>query len=117
MIIYHHCCPVKFQNSKGTEKFLDVTTLDMFSRKQPNVKVKTVTSPGGNMLTASDIKKFNAQYPVVRVKTNPSFHDRFLILDKKELYLTGSLLKDPGKKCFIFTSMDAGLIPEILTKI
>ena len=99
------------------DNYVDITTLDMLSRKQSNVKVKIVTSPRGNMLTASDIKKFNAQYPAVAVKTNTSFHDRFLILDNKELYLIGASLKDMGKKCFGFTQMDASLIPEILTKI
>ena len=99
------------------DNYVDVTTLDMLSKKQPNVKVKIVTSPRGNMLVASDIKKFNAQYPVVTVKTSTSFHDRFLILDDKELYLVGASLKDLGKKCFGFTQMDVGLIPEILAKI
>ena len=99
------------------DNYVDITTLDMLSRKQTNVKVKIVTSPRGNMLMASDIKKFNAQYPAVAVKTNTSFHDRFLILDNKELYLIGASLKDMGKKCFGFTQMDASLIPEILTKI
>ncbi len=99
------------------DNYVDITTLDMLSRKQSNVKVKIVTSPRGNMLTASDIKKFNAQYPAVTVKTNTAFHDRFLILDSKELYLIGASLKDLGKKCFGFTQMDASLIPEILAKI
>ena len=40
-------------------------------------------------------------------------HDRFLILDDKELYLIGASLKDLGKKCFGFTKMDAGEIPRI----
>ncbi len=99
------------------DNYVDVTTLDMLSKKQPKVKVKIVTSPRGNMLTASDIKKFNAQYPAVAVKTNTAFHDRFLILDNQELYLIGASLKDLGKKCFGFTQMDAGLIPEILAKL
>ncbi len=99
------------------DNYVDVTTLDMLSRKQPNVSVKIVTSPRGNMLTAIDIKKFNAQYPAVTTKINTAFHDRFLILDDKELYLIGASLKDLGKKCFGFTQMDAGLIPEILKKI
>jgi hypothetical protein len=98
------------------DNYVDVTTLDMLSKKQPNVKVKIVTSSKGNMLAVSDIKKFNAQYPAVTIKTSTSFHDRFLILDDKELYLVGASLKDLGKKCFGFTQMDAGLIPEIHAK-
>lgn len=99
------------------DNYVDITTLDMLSKKQPNVKVKIVTSPRGNMLVASDIRKFNAQYSSVTIKTSTAFHDRFLILDDTELYLIGASLKDLGKKCFGFTQMAAGLIPEILAKL
>ena len=47
------------------------------------------------------------------LKEFAAFHDRFLILDDKELYLIGASLKDLGKKCFGFTKMDAGEIPGI----
>ena len=99
------------------DNYVDITTLDMLAKKQPNVCVKIVTSPKGNILKKSDIKKFNSQYPSVTVKTSTVFHDRFLILDNKELYLIGASLKDLGKKCFGFTKMDASLIPEFLKKI
>ena len=48
---------------------------------------------------------------------NAAFHDRFLIIDDKELYLIGASLKDLGKKCFGFTSLDKSNIPDILAKI
>ena len=32
-------------------------------------------------------------------KTN-KFHDRFIIIDNKELYHLGASIKDLGKKCF-----------------
>ena len=41
------------------------------------------------------------------------FHDRFIIIDDKELYLIGASLKDLGRKCFAFTKLDAGEIPRI----
>ena len=47
----------------------------------------------------------------------PAFHDRFLIIDDKELYLIGASLKDLGKKCFGFTSLDKSNISDILAKI
>ena len=40
-------------------------------------------------------------------------HDRFLIIDDKELYLIGASLKDLGAKCFGFTKMDSAEIPRI----
>jgi len=47
------------------------------------------------------------------VRTNESFHDRFLIIDDKELYLVGASLKDLGRKCFALMKLDPGEIPRI----
>ena len=45
------------------------------------------------------------------------FHDRFLIIDGKELYLIGASLKDLGRKCFGFTKMDVGEIAGIKERV
>ena len=45
------------------------------------------------------------------------FHDRFLILDGKELYLIGASLKDLGRRCFGFTKMDASEIAGIKARV
>ena len=92
-------------------------TLDMLAKKRNDVAVEVVASLRGNKLAASDITKFNAQYGGLSVKTSTAFHDRFLIIDDKELYLIGASLKDLGKKCFGFTKMDAGEIPAIKVRI
>ena len=89
----------------------------MLAKKRNGVAVEVVASPRGNKLAASDITKFNAQYGGLSVKTSMAFHDRFLIIDDKELYLIGASLKDLGKKCFGFTSLDKFNIPDILAKI
>ena len=92
-------------------------TLDMLAKKRNGVSVDVVASPRGNKFAASDITKFNAQYGGLSVKTSMAFHDRFLIIDDKELYLIGASLKDLGKKCFGFTALDKSNIPDILAKI
>ena len=92
-------------------------TLDMLAKKRNGVAVEVVATPRGNKLAATDIAKFNAQYGGLSVKTSMAFHDRFLIIDDKELYLIGASLKDLGKKCFGFTSLDKSNIPDILAKI
>ena len=51
------------------------------------------------------------------VKTSLAFHDRFLIIDGKVLYLIGASLKDLGRKCFGFTKMDAGAIAGIQARV
>ena len=40
-------------------------------------------------------------------------HDRFIIVDQKEIFWTGASLKDLCCKCFAFTKMDAGEIDHI----
>ena len=95
-------------------------TLDLFAKKRKGVKVTIITSEHYDKkyvphrkISDADIATFNAQYPCLAVRYNEAFHDRFLIIDDKELYLIGASLKDLGKKCFGFTKMDAGEIERI----
>ena len=99
------------------DSWVGPSTLDMLAKKRNGVAVEVVASPRGNKLAASDITKFNAQYGGLSVKTSKAFHDRFLIIEDKELYLIGASLKDLGKKCFGFTALDKSNIPDILAKI
>jgi hypothetical protein len=95
------------------DNWVSIETLDMLAKKNSGVAVSIVTSKHGNKLASSDIAKFNAQYPTLTIKESAAFHDRFLILDDKEIYLIGASLKDLGKKCFAFTKMDASTISDI----
>ncbi len=95
-------------------------TLDLFAKKRKGVKVTIITSEHYDKnhvphrkISDADIATFNAQYPCLAVRYNETFHDRFLIIDDKELYLIGASLKDLGKKCFGFTKMDTGEIERI----
>ena len=92
-------------------------TLDILAKKRTGVAARIVTSQKGNKIAATDIATFNAQYPSLAVQVSKSFHDRFLILDDKELYLVGASLKDLGAKCFAFSKMDASAIPDIKSRI
>ena len=99
------------------DNWIGIDTLDMLAKKQCGVMVEVITSKRGYKLAASDIAKFNAQYPTLAVHFSENFHDRFLVIDNIELYLIGASLKDLGKKCFGFTRMDAGEIPGIKARI
>ena len=95
-------------------------TLDLFAKKRKGVKVTIITSEHYDKnhvphrkISDVDIATFNAQYPRLAVRYNETFHDRFLIIDDKELYLIGASLKDLGRKYFGFTKMDAGEIDRI----
>ena len=57
-------------------------------------------------ITEELIKKYRKQYKNIKFISNNSFHDRFIIIDKKELYHCGSSFKDLGKKCFAINKID-----------
>jgi hypothetical protein len=62
--------------------------------------------------------KYEKQYNNVTFIKNDSFHDRFIIIDKKELYHSGSSFKDFGKKCFgIHKFIDADILTLILDSL
>ena len=95
-------------------------TLDLFAKKRKGVKVTVFTSEHydkkhvpHHKISDADVATFNAQYPKLAIRYNESFHDRFLIIDDKELYLIGASLKDLGMKCFAFTKLDVGEIKRI----
>ena len=46
-------------------------------------------------------KKYERQYNNITFINNNSFHDRFIILDRKTLYSCGASFKDLGKKCYL----------------
>ena len=81
------------------DNYIDDTILKMLQKKNKNVEVIILTSENCN-LTKLDIKKFNEQYPTLKIAKTDKFHDRFIIIDNKELYHCGASLKDLGKKCF-----------------
>ena len=99
------------------DNWVSSETLDMLAKKRMGASVLIVTSPRGNRIAASDAEKFNGQYGGLEVKTSAAFHDRFLILDDRELYLVGASLKDLGRKCFAFTKLNAGEIAGLKRRI
>ena len=86
------------------DNYVDDSTLLLFSKNQ-NIDVAIHT----NTLTKAlklDLEKYNKQYKNISIKTNKKFHDRFLIIDNKEVYHIGASLKDLGKKTFAFSKME-----------
>ena len=102
------------------DNWATVETLDLFAKKRTGVKVTIFTSEHYDekgvphrKISPADIKTFNKQYPKLAIRYNETFHDRFLIIDDKEIYLIGASLKDLGAKCFAFTKLDSGAIRGI----
>ena len=97
------------------DNYIDDSILEMLSKKKDNVEVVILTSNKSNIKNI-DIQKFNKQYPTLKVAKTDKFHDRFIILDEKEMYHLGASIKDPGKKCFGINKIESGNIIEILLK-
>ena len=63
-------------------------------------------------------KKYESQYSNVTFINNNTFHDRFIIIDRKELYNSGASFKDLGKKCFSLNKVeDKEYLENIIKKI
>ncbi len=97
------------------DNYVDDSLLEMLSKKKDNVQVVILTSNKGNIKNI-DIQKFNKQYPTLKVATTNKFHDRFIILDEKEMYHLGASIKDLGKKCFGINKIENDNIIKILLR-
>ncbi len=86
------------------DNYIDVTVFTLFS-KYPNIKIKIYTKIISKQLKL-DFEKYKTQYRNIELKEFKNSHDRFLILDKKEIYHIGASLKDLGKKWFAFSKFE-----------
>ncbi len=94
------------------DNYIDDTVLTLFS-KYKGLKFKIITKNISKQLQL-DINKYNSQYKNLEIKISNKFHDRFLILDKQEVYHLGSSLKDLWKKIFWFNKIDIELLKNYL---
>ena len=87
------------------DNYVDDSVLDILTKRKKKVVVTIFTKNISKQL-ALDVKKYNAQYPEIIVKEFKDAHDRFLIMDNKDVYHFGASLKDLGKKWFAFSKFD-----------
>lgn len=81
------------------DNYIDDSILKMLTKKNKNVEVVIFTSDKSNILKL-DVQKFNKEYPILKIARTNKFHDRFILIDNKELYHLGASIKDLGRKCF-----------------
>ena len=86
------------------DNYIDESILTLFSKNQ-NIQITIYTKTITKQLKL-DLQKYNAQYNSIIIKEFKNSHDRFLIIDKEEVYHIGASLKDLGKKWFAFSKMD-----------
>jgi len=87
------------------DNFVDDTVLTLFSKRKKGVTLKILTKKLDEKKIL-DVKKFNEQFPTAEIMKFDNSHDRFMIIDEKDLYHFGASLKDLGKKWFAFSKMD-----------
>ena len=98
--------------------YVDRNTLAMLTGKKAGVSVSVFTSEKTCRITEQESEAFNSQYGPLNIRFTNEFHDRFLILDEKELYHIGASIKDAGKKAFeISINEDEKLLDSILKRL
>ena len=98
------------------DNYIDENTLTHLTKKTKGVKVLLLTNSIGHQVKL-DIKKANEQYGNFEAKPFTFSHDRFLVIDNKEVYHLGASLKDLGKKWFAFSKMEAKSVKSLLNTI
>ena len=97
------------------DNYVDETVLVLLLKRNKNVAATIYTKTISKQLQL-DFQKHNSQYPEIKLVEFSQAHDRFLIIDGKELYHLGASLKDLGKKWFAFSKMEM-LVNDVLLKL
>lgn len=93
------------------DNYADITLLDLIRNIKINI---TLITKDSNRLSNLEIDKYNSEYHNLRVIRNNSFHDRFIIIDSKEIYLIGSSINNLGNKITIFVKLEDNKLKNIL---
>lgn len=78
------------------DNYVDETVLNLLVKRTGNVTATIYTKTLSKQFQL-DLTKHNSQYSEIQVVEFSEAHDRFLIIDGKELYHIGASLKDLGK--------------------
>lgn len=87
------------------DNYVDESVLLMLSKRGSGVTATIYTHTVGTQLQL-DLDRHNDQYPPIDIRTYKGSHDRFLIVDGKEIYHIGASLKDLGKRMFAFSKLE-----------
>lgn len=95
------------------DAYADKSVLDMI--RKINVPVLLITK-NNNLLRKIDLKKYNNQYNNLKVVYTNTFHDRYLILDKRNVYHCGASLNYAGSKTFSINKIEDDIVINSLIK-
>ena len=97
------------------DNYVDESVLMLLTKRDVNVAATIYTAQISKQLTL-DLQRHNAQYEPIIIKQFKQSHDRFLLIDEKDIYHIGASLKDLGKKWFAFSKLNLD-INDIMRKI
>lgn len=92
------------------DNYCDESVLLLLSKRAAKVKATIYTNKKDSVLEL-DLEKHNQQYNPISIQILKKSHDRFLIIDNRELYHIGASLKDLGKKWFAFSKLQLPVSP------
>lgn len=94
--------------------YIDKKTIEIFKKKKKSVKINILTKKTSLAKVALYVNAFNEQYGGLQIKDSEAFHDRFIIIDVKQIYTLGASIKDMGKKIFMFSAINEKWIKETI---
>jgi hypothetical protein len=98
------------------DNYIDESVMTHLSKRAENVDAIIYTKSTSRVLQL-DLERYNSQYPPINIRELRESHDRFIIIDRMELYHIGASLKDLGKKWFAFSKLDGKTIELILNEL
>lgn len=103
-----------FNEAKGeiiiVDNYVNKELLDIL--REVDKKIIVISNNMNNEL----IKKYESQYDNTQFVSDNPFHDRYIILDRKEVYASGMSLKDVGKKYSYINKIEESIFINELTK-
>lgn len=105
-----------FNEAKGeiiiVDNYVNKELLDIL--REVDKKIIVISNNMNNEL----IKKYESQYDNTQFVSDNPFHDRYIILDRKEVYASGMSLKDVGKKYSYINKIEESIfINELIKRI
>lgn len=105
-----------FNEAKGeiiiVDNYVNKELLDIL--REVDKRIIVISNNMNNEL----IKKYESQYDNTQFVTDNPFHDRYIILDRKEVYASGMSLKDVGKKYSYINKIEESIfINELIKRI
>ena len=95
------------------DNYADIFLLDLIKNIKSEVLLITKDS---KRLSNFEIDKYNAEYHNLNVIRDNSFHDRFIVIDNKEIYLLGTSFNSLGEKISTFVKLEDKSLNAVLLK-